>query len=508
MKNKTPFSLIFYLWLGLFTCSQIFAQGNPILLTPPMGWNSWNIFKENINENQIKEIADAMVSTGMRDAGYIYLNLDDNWMASSRDENGKLRADPQRFPSGMKALGDYIHGKGLKFGIYGDRGIRTCHHYHANMNSRSGSYGLETQDAETFASWGVDYLKYDNCDPSPGSNMQEDYANMSNALKNTGRDIAFSICAWGFHNWMPNTGNLWRTTGDISDKWDLEPGFFRGIINIIDENEGLASHAKPGKWNDPDMLQIGNGGCTNEEYKTQMSMWSIMAAPLLAGNDIRKMSSAIKDILLNKEIIAVNQDSAGIQGRRIKSINGVEVWVKPLGDANSNRKAIALLNRNGNTANFTLDITDIGYSATEQISFRDLWDKKDLGYFSGEFSTSIPSHGTNVYITDREVFIHKVPGLIPATQFSVMSGIQIESDSLENSNIGYINDGDWAAYQISITTANSYILIAKLATNSSQNSFMDLTLSDGSQLGSFEIDHNKSQGWRDWYLDTIDISLP
>ncbi|HPH38051.1 MAG TPA: alpha-galactosidase, partial [Sediminibacterium sp.] len=235
----------------LFTAVAIlpaFSQINDLVKTPPMGWNSWNVFHENINENQIKEIADVMVSSGMKDAGYIYLNLDDNWMAKTRNANGDLQADPTRFPSGMKALGDYIHEKGLKFGIYGDRGLRTCHHYNNSSqfpNSGSGSYMKEERDAKTFASWGVDYLKYDNCEPAPGSNQRQDYERMRDALLKSGRDIVFSICAWGYQDWMPKTGNLWRTTGDISNAWEAKPGdWFRGVADIIEENEKWYSMTK------------------------------------------------------------------------------------------------------------------------------------------------------------------------------------------------------------------------------------------------------------------------
>jgi alpha-galactosidase len=369
---------------GLFTYGN--ALDNGLAKTPPMGWNSWNKFGGNINETQIKQMADAMVSSGMKDAGYIYLNLDDNWMASTRDASGNLRGDPTRFPSGMKALGDYIHAKGLKFGIYGDHGSKTCMGV-----ANSGSYGKEAQDAKTFASWGVDYLKYDNCNIVSGSNQQTDYQNMQKALANSGRQIVYSICMWRYQSWMPATGNLWRIADDITDKWDNGSGYFHGIINCIDLNAGYADNAKPGAWNDPDMLEIGNGGCTTEEYRTQMSMWCIMASPLITGTDIRNMSQATKDIFLNKEAIAVNQDSAGIQGKRIKSSGGLEVWCKPLGAKDSPIKAVALLNRNASAATMTVNFADIGLSGT--VAVRDLWAKADKGNFTGSFSMSVPSHG-------------------------------------------------------------------------------------------------------------------
>lgn len=374
------------------------ALDNGLAKTPPMGWNSWNCFGPDINEKQIKEIADAMVSSGLKDAGYVYLNLDDNWMAKSRDANDNLRADPDRFPGGMKALGDYIHSKGLKFGIYGDRGTETCY-FRDNfkeLDTKSGSVGREIMDAKTFASWGVDYLKYDNC-LANGATMQKDYEKMRDALANCGRDIVYSICAWEFQPWMPKTGNLWRTTTDILNIWKKTNEWSWGILDIIDLNEPRAPYAKPGAWNDPDMLQIGNyrnGGPNDNEYRSHMSLWCIMAAPLILGNDIRNMKQITRDILLNKEVIAINQDSAGIQGTRIKSSNGLEIWCKTLGSKDGTTKAVGLFNRNSNTANVTVNFSDIGLSGT--VTIRDLWAKKELGAFTGSYTMQVPSHGTNM----------------------------------------------------------------------------------------------------------------
>jgi len=258
---------------------------------------------------------------------------------------------------------------------------------------QSGSYGHEQADAKMFASWGVDYFKNDNCNPV--GDIQADYQNMQKALASSGRDIVYSIChPNGYSDWMQSTGNLWRISGDIVDKWDNGTNFYKGIVNLIDANAGLASHAKPGAWNDPDMLEIGNGGCTAEEYRSQMSMWSIMAAPLIAGNDIRNMSQTTKDTLLNTEVIAVDQDAAGIQGTRVNASNGLEVWCKPLGSANGSTKAVALLNRNASAANITVDFSQIGLSGT--VSVRDLWAKADKGSYTGSYTTSVPSHGTGM----------------------------------------------------------------------------------------------------------------
>ncbi len=501
--------LVFFSCIVIFlTAGKFFnanALNNGLARTPPMGWNSWNIFHENINEVQIKEIADAIVSSGMRDAGYIYLNLDDNWMATSRDANGKLRADPVRFPSGMKALGDYIHSKGLKFGIYGDRGLRTCHHYYAGpVGSGSGSYQKEQLDANTFAEWGVDYLKYDNCDPAPGSNMQRDYERMRDALANCGRDIVFSVCAWGYQSWMPATGNLWRTTGDITDKWDNGNDWFKGIINAIDGNAGYASSAGPGGWNDPDMLEIGNGGCTTEEYRTQMSMWCIMASPLIAGHDVRRMSQTTKDILLNKEVIAVNQDPAGIQGTRIKVSNGLEIWCKPLGSANGTTKAVALLNRTGATASITVNFADIGLSGT--VTVRDLWAKTERGSFTGSFTMSVPSHGTGMLKISSEPPQPKSAfSEIEAESFYTQSGIQTESCSEGGEDIGYIENGDYAVYHL-VDFENGALGFQVRTASGGSGGAIEIRLDslNGPLAGTCPIDI--TGGWQTWATTTCNIN--
>ncbi|HEX3020463.1 MAG TPA: alpha-galactosidase [Chitinispirillaceae bacterium] len=413
--------------LFLGTIHQVNALNNGLAKTPPMGWNSWNCFGPNINEKQIKEVADSMVSSGLKDAGFVYLNLDDNWMAKSRDGNGNLRADPERFPSGMKALGDYIHSKELKFGIYGDRGTETCY-FRDNfkeLDTKSGSIGREIQDAKTFASWGIDYLKYDNC-LANGATMQKDYETMRDALATCGRDIVYSICAWEFQSWMPNTGNLWRTTTDILNIWEKNNEWSWGILDIVDLNEPRAPYAKSGAWNDPDMLQIGNyknGGPNDNEYRSHMSLWCIMAAPLILGNDIRNMNQVTRDILLNKEVIAVDQDSAGIQGTKIKSSNGLDIWCKPLGSKNGTAKAVALFNRNSSEANITVNFSDIGLSGAVYV--RDLWAKKDLGSITGSYTMKVPSHGTGMLKIMSEpetrsaaTWLNMEPGFTSRTEIS------------------------------------------------------------------------------------------
>lgn len=480
--------------LGIGFLCNAFGINNGLVKTPPMGWNSWNVFHENINEKQIKEIADVMVSSGMLAAGYTYLNLDDNWMATSRDANGDLRADPTRFPGGMKALGDYIHGKGLKFGIYGDRGNRTCYHMNANIaNTKSGSYGNEARDAKTFASWGVDYLKYDNCDPAAGSNQKQDYERMRDGLAASGRDIVYSICAWGYQSWMPATGNLWRTTGDISNAWETAANdWFKGVINIVDLNEQYAPNASVGGWNDPDMLQIGNGKLTADESRSHMAMWAIMAAPLIAGNDIRTMNQTTKDILLNKEVIAVNQDSAGIQGRRISAANGLEIWSKPLGSKTSTIKAVALLNRNTSARDITVKFSDIGL--TGEVNVRDLWAKTDKGKFTTSYTaTAVPAHGTVMLkIGAPEVppvpqgpyaGVNAIPGKIQAENYDVggegvayhdadaensgavlrTDGVDITGDATLGYKIGWTVAEEWLEYTVTVESAGDYSWAANVS---------------------------------------------
>ncbi len=413
------------------------ALDNDVARTPPMGWNSWNAFHGDINEVLIKEITDAMVSSGMKDAGYEYVILDDNWMANpARDAEGNLIADPVRFPSGIKALADYIHSKGLKIGIYGDRGTMTC------MNiPESGSYGYEERDAKTYAAWGVDYLKYDNCNSAARSCISCDYETMRDALANSGRPIVYGICAWGFQNWMPEVGNLWRTTGDIVDKWDNGNDWFVGIINAIDINQRYASYAKPGAWNDPDMLEIGNGGCTTEEYRTQFSMWSMMAAPLIAGNDLRNMTQETKDILLNTEVIAVNQDHLGIQCVKVRDDGNEEVYVKPLSNGDY---AVALLNRGEREATISVTAEEIGFSTLDGYGYlvRDLWQHNQFGSLEA-FDADVPVHGTAMFRVSQ-VPVDQLPGYleISSTSNQIVSSEEAFEFStiLNNSGVRDVED--------------------------------------------------------------------
>jgi len=352
--------------------------------TPPMGWNSWNKFGCDVSEQLVRETADAMVASGMRDAGYQYVVIDDCWQVA-RDSVGTIIADAERFPSGMKALADSVHGKSLKFGVYSDAGRKTC-------QGRPGGRGYEFQDARTYAAWGVDYLKYDWC-ASGTQNAEASYGLMRDALDLSGRLITFSICEWGRSKpwlWAGGVGHLWRTTGDIQDCWDCKRDWGgMGWVHILDLQVGLESYAGPGGWNDPDMLEVGNGGMTIEEYRAHFSMWAILAAPLMAGNDLRTMAPEIREILTNREVIAIDQDPLGRQGRKVRDDGDVEVWSKELADGS---RAAALLNRGTAPALVAVAWPEIGYTAGLEAVVRDLWAHRDVGKMRGRFTATVPGH--------------------------------------------------------------------------------------------------------------------
>jgi len=386
--------LLAALLLSLLALVQLStALDNGLALTPPMGWNSWNKFHCNVSEDLIKSMADGMVASGMNVAGYQYVVIDDCWQVS-RDADGNIVPDAQHFPSGMKALGDYIHSKGLKFGIYSDAGEKTC-------AGRPGSMGHEYQDALMYAKWGVDYLKYDWCHTGQ-RNAEEAYATMRDALKAAGRPIVLSMCEWGTAKpwlWAASIGNLWRTTGDIDDHWEGQKKWpdggccSLGMLDILDLQVGLESFAGPGHWNDPDMLEVGNGGMTTNEYRAHFSLWCIINAPLIAGNDLRSMAPEIKEILTNKEVIAINQDPLGRQASRVWQDGNLEIWAKPMKDGS---RAVLLLNRGASEAEISVPWTVLGYPDHLSATVRDLWAHKDLGKFTGKFSAKVPSHDVAV----------------------------------------------------------------------------------------------------------------
>lgn len=358
---------------------------NRLGLTPPMGWNSWNHFSCKIEEKLIRETADAMVSTGLAALGYKYINLDDCWAELNRDSQGNLVPKASTFPSGIKALADYVHAKGLKLGIYSDAGTQTC------SLTMPGSLGREEQDAKTFAAWGIDYLKFDNCNNNNKS-PKERYPVMSKALLNSGRSIFFSLCEWGQEDpatWAKAIGNSWRTTGDIADNWN-------SMTSRADENDKWASYAGPGGWNDPDMLEVGNGGMTVGEYRSHFSIWALAKAPLLIGCDLRAMDRATLEILGNKPVIAVNQDKLGIQGKKVKKDGDLEVWAGPL---SNNRVAVVLWNRGGSKAAITAYWSDIGLKPATLVNARDLWAHSTQRRVSGgKLSANVNSHDCKMYV--------------------------------------------------------------------------------------------------------------
>ena len=390
----------------LFTVIRFgFAQntGN-IALTPPMGWNSWNRFEGDITEDIVKEIADAMVKTGMKEAGYEYIIIDDIWQGG-RDNRNHIIPDPVKFPGGIKALADYVHSKGLKLGIYSDAAEWTCAGYTA-------SYGFEEQDAKTFATWGIDYLKYDYCNaPVDMITAMKRYKTMGDALKATGRPIVYAICEWGQRKpwlWAKEVGgNLWRTTWDSRDVWETEKydSGHAGIMNILDKQAGLECYAGPGGWNDPDLLMTGlygNGksssndganGCNDIEYKSQFSLWCMLAAPLIVNLDVRDMNKATKKILLNKEVIAVDQDKLGKQGFKFRDDGDFEIWVKEL---SGGEVAVCLLNRSEKAMKVSVNLEHILARFNhfdKKYTVRDLWRHKNIGKTSRPLKAEIERHG-------------------------------------------------------------------------------------------------------------------
>ncbi len=363
--------------------TNLCALDDGLVQTPPMGWNSWNKFACNVSEELIRSVADAIATNGMKDVGYQYVVIDDCWQVS-RDADGNIVADAQRFPSGIKALADYIHSKGLKFGLYSCAGTNTC-------GGRPGSLGHELQDARSYAAWGVDYLKFDWCNHADETG-QTAYTRMHEALKKAGRPVVFSLCEWGQNKpwlWAKDVGHLWRTTGDIADCWNCTNQWSYGWLRILDWQVGLETFAGPGHWNDPDMLEVGNGGMTSTEYKSHFSLWCILAAPLIAGNDVRQMTPEIKMILTNKELIAVDQDPLGKQGARVRKDGDSEVWSRQLKNGS---RAVVLFNRGPIPAEISVTWEEIGYAPRMEAEVRDLWAGKKLGKYSGGFSSRVASH--------------------------------------------------------------------------------------------------------------------
>ncbi|HVW21498.1 MAG TPA: glycoside hydrolase family 27 protein [Opitutaceae bacterium] len=371
-----------------------------LALTPPMGWNSWNTFATDVRESLVRTTADAMVANGMRDAGYVYLVLDDGWSQKQRDGAGNLVPDPGKFPGGMKALADYLHARGLKLGIYSCAGPRTCADY-------PGSWGHEFQDARLFASWGVDYLKYDWCNHGT-ADARDAYSRMRDALHAAGRPVVFSICEWGQNRpweWGADVGNLWRTTGDIYASYDGLKGWARGWKRILDlqyslvDNigaDGLNKYAGPGHWNDPDMLEVGNAGLSLAESRAHFSLWCVIAAPLMAGNDVTRMTPEVRAILTDRDVIAIDQDPLGKQGFRAlaEPAKNIEVWVKPL---QGGEWAVCALNTAAEPADLTVEWSQLWTLGPGTYAVRDVWSKQAAGDTRRPLTVRVASHDVALY---------------------------------------------------------------------------------------------------------------
>jgi alpha-galactosidase len=396
-----------FLILLLATQISVFAQSPDLAKAPPMGWNSWNAFDLNINSKIVMLVADSMVSKGLAASGYQYIVIDDGWQID-RDKSGKIIADSIRFPEGIKYLADYIHSKGLKFGIYTCCGTKTC-------GGRPGSFGYEIIDAKTYAEWGVDFIKEDWCN-TDGLDTRIQYKIMSDAIRATGRPMLLSLCEWGISSpweWGKGIGVMWRTTSDIQDCFDCVRNWGgMGYIPILEKNVNLAPFAGPGHWNDPDMLEVGNKTLTPIECRSHFVMWCMLAAPLIAGNNISTMNDIIRDILTAPEIIAIDQDPLGIQGTRIRNNAGLQVWQKPLKDGSI---AVALLNVTNYAADMYVTLEEIGFKEDVISSVRDLWNRNDLEAITDTFRTNVEPHGVVV------VKIRGEKGTVSAVKFEKAS---------------------------------------------------------------------------------------
>jgi len=369
------------LLLLLALTQQAHSLDNGLAKTPQMGWNSWNHYGCFIDETLIKKTADALVSSGLSAVGFNFLNLDDCWMADQRNTTtNELYGNPTTFPSGMKSLGDYIHGKGLKYGLYSSAGYKTCQGLPASL-------GYESIDANTWASWGVDYLKYDNCN-TDGTPPETRYPVMRDALNATGRRMLFSMCEWGVDNpatWATTVGNSWRTTGDINDN-------FESMIRNAEKNNNWWTYAGPGGWNDPDMLEVGNLGLSHNESMAHFSLWALVKSPLLIGCNVVDISSETLSILTNTEVIAINQDSLGAQGRLVTATQGkfgtLQVWA---GSLSGGSFGVLLMNAGTETDTITAYWRTFGAASTASYLVRDLWLHKDLGHYTDHFSAVVPA---------------------------------------------------------------------------------------------------------------------
>jgi alpha-galactosidase len=468
------------------------ALENGLARTPPMGFNNWNATgcTSAFNESFVLGVADTFVSAGLKDVGYQYVNIDDCWALPSRDSDGNLVPDPVRFPHGIKYVADYVHGKGLKFGIYSSAGTKTC-----NTNGFPGGLYHEQQDANLWASWGVDYLKYDNCN-NQNVDAQTRYKAMRDALANTGRPIVYSICEWGrtgppkVWEWGGDVGNLWRTTGDISDNWS-------SMISRVHTNDDLAAFAGPGRWNDPDMLEVGNGGMTTTEYRSHFSLWAVMAAPLLIGSDIRSASSTTLSILKNTDVIAVDQDVLGRQGTVVSSSGGLAVYSKVL--ANGDR-AVVLLNENTTAATVSTTAGAIGIGGSSTYRLKDLWSKAS-STTGGTISASVPAHGVVMYRVARG---DANPNRHEAENAVISQGV-VESNHLNFSGTGFVNGdnvaGSYVEFTVNAAAAGTASLSIGFANGSTTNRPADISV-NGTVVAAGSA-FNGTGSWDAWEVRTL-----
>ncbi|MFE3032709.1 NPCBM/NEW2 domain-containing protein [Streptomyces canus] len=461
------------------TGSPALADG--LALTPPMGFNNWNSThcRAEFNESMVKGIADIFVDKGLKDAGYQYVNLDDCWALPNRDADGKLVPDPVRFPNGIKAVADYVHSKGLKLGIYTSAGTKTCDNV-----GFPGALGHEYSDARQFADWGVDYLKYDNCN-NQGVDAKLRYTTMRDALKATGRPIVYSICEWGQNKpweWASDVGHLWRTTGDISDSWG-------SMLSILKQNLPLAPHAGPGHWNDPDMLEVGNGGMTDTEYRSHFSMWSVMAAPLLIGSDLRSASAETFEILSNKEVIAVDQDPLGKQGTVVSSEGGRWVVAKEMQDGS---RTVALFNESGSPQRIATTAAAVGLPDATAYTLRDLWQHRSHNT-AGTISATVPAHGTVLVRVAADRRWQQYP---PAVELGLDGSTLVQAGTPAALTTTVTDLGRTPARQVSVrltgpagwaVKAKSPTSAASLSTGRSLRTKWSLTAPPGTPTGSYDL---------------------
>jgi alpha-galactosidase len=480
------------------TGSPALADG--LALTPPMGFNNWNSThcRAEFNESMVKGIADIFVDKGLKDAGYRYVNLDDCWALPDRDADGQLVPDPARFPNGIKAVADYVHAKGLKLGIYTSAGTKTC----SNVGF-PGALGHEYSDARQFADWGVDYLKYDNCN-NQGVDARQRYTTMRDALRATGRPIVYSICEWGQNKpweWAADVGHLWRTTGDISDTWG-------SMLSILKQNLPLAPHAGPGHWNDPDMLEVGNGGMTDTEYRSHFSMWSVMAAPLLIGSDLRSASAETFEILGNKEVIAVDQDPLGKQGAVVSSEGGRWVVAKEMKDGS---RTVALFNESSSPQRVATTATAVGLPGADAYTLRDLWQHRSYNT-AGSISATVPAHGTVLVRVFPDRRWHQHP---PAVELG-LEGSPLVQAGLPAALTTTVTDlGRTPARKVSVrlsgpegwaVRATSPTSAAALSTGRSLRTKWSVTAPPGTPTGSYDL--TLEAGYRSPAGVRVDTALP